>query len=188
MWARELTRVLVLLAVPALLLLGSVLGPPAPRDVAWVATVLAILLGGHMLLRRSQQSLLVKLAVYVAAIMSAYLIVNTVSGPQGLHVIVPGLVIALAAAIGGYVTLGSGRQFGTTPTDFLVLFVLFVLLLFGNLDVAARTLMDVIVYAIVLLYGCEVLITLLPVRRFNPLLLSALLTLTIVAIRGVATV
>ena len=61
--------------------------------------------------------------------------------------------------------------------------MLLALLIFGNVDIGARALVEIVIYAVVLLYSCEVLIN-LTVRRWNVLHLSTLASLTIMVLRG----
>jgi UDP-GlcNAc:undecaprenyl-phosphate/decaprenyl-phosphate GlcNAc-1-phosphate transferase len=182
---REAPRVLISIAVPALMLLGSVAVARVPRDVAVIAALLAVIVAAQIGRARAVESTLVRLAVYVAAIASVYLLINYPGGatPRPLQIAVLVLVAALAAAIGGYVKFASDNKFGTTPTDYLILFVVLALLIFGNFDIGVRDIVEIVVYAVVLLYSCEVLIG-LTFRRWNLLHLSTLATLTVMALRG----
>jgi UDP-GlcNAc:undecaprenyl-phosphate/decaprenyl-phosphate GlcNAc-1-phosphate transferase len=184
---REAPRVLISIAVPAFMLLGSVAVARVPRDVAVIAALLAVIVAAQIGRARAVESTLVRLAVYVAAIASVYLLINYPGGatPRPLQIAVLALVAALAAAIGGYVKFASNNRFGTTPTDYLILFVVLALLIFGNFDIGVRDIVEIVVYAVVLLYSCEVLIG-VTFRRWNLLHLSTLATLTVMALRGVA--
>ncbi len=184
-WAvRESPRVLITAAVPAMLLLGPLGVAHVPRDVALIAAALAAIVAMQIGRSRANGSMLVRLAVYVAAIASVYLFVNyPASLSRPLQPLALTLIAALALAIGGYLKFTSNQKFDTTPTDLLILFVMLALLIFGNLDIGARALVEIVVYAVVLLYSCEVLIN-LTVRRWNVLHLSTLASLTIMVLRG----
>jgi len=93
------------------------------------------------------------------------------------------VVAALVAAISGYLRFATDKKFGITPTDYLIVFVVLALLIFGSIDIGARAVVEIVVYAVVLLYGCEVLISFTS-RRWNALHLSTLAALTIMAVRG----
>lgn len=183
----EAPRLLISIAVPAVMLLGSVAVARVPRDVAIIAALLAVIVAAQIGRARAVESTLVRLAVYVAAIASVYLLINYPGGatPRPLQIAVMVLVAALAAAIGGHLKFASDHKFGTTPTDYLILFVLLALLIFGNLDIGVRDIVEIVVYAVVLLYSCEVLIG-STFRRWNILHLSTLATLTVLAYRGAA--
>jgi UDP-GlcNAc:undecaprenyl-phosphate GlcNAc-1-phosphate transferase len=181
---RESPRILITVSVPAMLLLGPLGVAHVPHDVAWIAAALAIIVAMQIGRARANGSALVRLAIYVAAIASVYLFINYPAAlSRPLQPLVLTLIAALAIAIGGYLKFASPQKFGTTPTDFLILFVMLALLIFGNLDMGARALVEIVVYAVVLLYSCEVLIN-LTVRRWNVLHLSTLASLTIMVVRG----
>jgi UDP-GlcNAc:undecaprenyl-phosphate GlcNAc-1-phosphate transferase len=182
---RESPRVLISVGVPAFMLLGSLWVARVPHDIALIAALLAVVVATEMGRARAIGSTLVRLAVYIAAIASVYLVVNYPGAVQRpVQFATFGIVGALVAAVSSYIRFGSGRKFGTTPTDYLIAFVVLALLLFGGIDIGVRTLVQIVVYAIVMLYGCEVLIGLTS-RRWNALHLSTLAALTIMALRGV---
>jgi len=181
---RQLPRVLMSISVPVLMLLGPVGVAHVPRDVAIVAALLAVAVALEIGRARANGSALVRLAVYVTAIASVYLLVNfpgSTSRPVQLASLV--IVVLLAAAIGSYLRFATDRSFGTTPTDYLILFVVLALMVFGDIDVSARTIIQIVVFTMVLLYSCEVLIGVTS-RRWNALHLSTLASLTIMALRG----
>jgi UDP-GlcNAc:undecaprenyl-phosphate/decaprenyl-phosphate GlcNAc-1-phosphate transferase len=172
-------------AVPTFMLLGSLWVTQVPHDVALVAALLAGILAAEIGRAKAVGSPLVRLVVYIAAVACVYLVVNypgAVHGP--VQLVTVGTLGAMVAGISGYLRFAPVKTFGTTPTDYLILFAVLALLLFGNLDVRARAFVEIVVYAVVVLYACEVMIGLIS-RRWNALHLSALAALTIMAIRGV---
>jgi UDP-GlcNAc:undecaprenyl-phosphate/decaprenyl-phosphate GlcNAc-1-phosphate transferase len=181
---REAPRILITVSVPAMLLLGPLGVAHVPHDVALVAAGLAAIVAMQIGRARANGSTLVRLAIYVAAIASVYLFIDYPAAlSRPLQPLVLALIAVLAIAIGGYLKFATDQKFGTSPTDFLILFVTLALLIFGNLDIGARALVEIVVYAVVLLYSCEVLIN-LTVRRWNVLHLSTLASLTIMVLRG----
>jgi UDP-GlcNAc:undecaprenyl-phosphate GlcNAc-1-phosphate transferase len=181
---RDLPRTVISVAVPAFMLLGSTWVARVPRDVALVAALLAAVVATEIGRARAIGSTPVRLAVYVAAIASAYLMVTypgAIQRPVELATI--GIIAALVVGISAYLRFASDKHFGTTPTDYLILLIVVALLVLGNIDIGARTLVEVVVYAVVLLYSCEVLIGVTS-RRWNALHLSTLAALTIMAVRG----
>jgi len=123
--------------------------------------------------------------VYVKATASAYLLINFpgAAAPHSVEIAALALVVALVASIGAYVPAASKDKFGTTPTDYLIVFALVALMILAAIDARARTLVEIIVFTVVLLYGCEVLIG-RSIRRWNGVNVATLLTLTIIALRG----
>lgn len=183
-WLRQLPRMLISVAVPCFMLLGSVSVAHVPRDVAIVAALLAAAVATEIGRSRANGSMLVRLAVYVTAISSVYLIINYPGATERtVQIATLAIVTLLAAAISGYVKFASDKTFGTTPTDYLILFLVLALLIFGSIDIDSRTIVEIVVYAVVLLYSCEVLIG-VSSKRWNALHLSTLASLTIMALRG----
>jgi UDP-GlcNAc:undecaprenyl-phosphate GlcNAc-1-phosphate transferase len=181
---RESPRMLISVAVPAFMLLGSLWVARVPRDFALVAALLAAVVATEMGRARAVNSVLVRLAVYVAAIATTYLLINYPGPTQGpVQFATLGIVAVLAAAVSGHLRFAADKKFGTTPTDYLIFVVVLALLIFGSLDGGSRALAVIVVYAIVLLYSCEVLIGLTS-RRWNGLHLATLASLTIMALRG----
>jgi hypothetical protein len=90
----------------------------------------------------------------------------------------------LAVSIAAYVRFISDRRFETTPTDYLILFGVLALAVFGNADIDARDTVKLVMYSIVLLYACEVAIARIP-RSRHLLQWSTLATLLTIAVRGV---
>ena len=76
------------------------------------------------------------------------------------------------------------QEFGTTPTDYLGVFGILALIAFGIADVGSRTIVELVAYAIVLLYGCEIVLGRAAARRWPLLHVSTVATLTILAFRG----
>ena len=166
------------------MLLGSLWVARIPRDVSLVAALLAAVVATQIGRARAIGSTMVRLAVYVAAISSVYLIVNFPGATERpVQMATLTLVTLLAAAISGYVKFAPNKTFGTTPTDYLILFIVLALLIFGSIDIDSRTIVEIVVYAVVLLYSCEVLIG-ISSKRWNTLHLSTLASLIIMALRG----
>jgi hypothetical protein len=127
----------------------------------------------------------VRVTVYVAAIASAYLFVcyPGVAAQRAIESATIAMIAALVLAIGAYIRFASKGRFDTTTTDFLIVFSLLALVVFAVIDSDSRALVEVIVYAVVLLYSCEVLIG-RALQRWSGFHVAALATLTIMGIRG----
>jgi UDP-GlcNAc:undecaprenyl-phosphate GlcNAc-1-phosphate transferase len=183
--ARTLPQRLIWIMAPALTLFGSLWSGHVPRDVGLVAALLAAVLAYELGFARAVRAQIIRLSVYVAAIASAYLAVNYpgVLAPRGVEVGAIALVACLVAAIAAYVRFGGDQKFSTTPTDYLTGFTVLALLVFAAIDAGSRPLVQIIVFAIALLYGCEVVIG-RTVKRWSAFNVTALVTLTILAVRG----
>jgi UDP-GlcNAc:undecaprenyl-phosphate/decaprenyl-phosphate GlcNAc-1-phosphate transferase len=186
---RELPQHLISLAAPALMLLGSMWVAHVPREIGVVAAVFAALLAVELWLARARplRTRVVRVSMYVAAIASAYLIVSYPghAAERAVEVGTMAVVAALVVAIGAYVRFANDAKFDTTPTDFLIIFALLVLIVLAGIDASAgsRALVEVVVYAVVLLYSCEVLIG-RTVQRWNGFNMAALAALAVMAVRG----
>jgi UDP-GlcNAc:undecaprenyl-phosphate GlcNAc-1-phosphate transferase len=170
--------------VPGVMLFGAVWVARVPRDFAIAALVLAAVVAAELLRPRASHSLVSRLAVYAAAIFSAYLlIIYPRAGDSPVQTLTLVIMLVLAGAIAVYVRFAARPAFGTTPTDYLVVFGLIALLAFGAVDTQSRAIVEMVAYATVLLYGCEVVLGL--ERRWPLLHVSTLATLAILAFRGV---
>jgi UDP-GlcNAc:undecaprenyl-phosphate GlcNAc-1-phosphate transferase len=183
---RDSSRLLIAVAAPAFMLLGSLWVARIPRDIGLVAALLAAVLAAELTFAHAVRSLVLRVTVYVAAIASAYLVISYpgIAAQRSVEMAAIATVAILVAAIGAYVRFTpGGKKFGTTPTDYLIVFTLIALMMVAGIDSSSRTLVEIVVSAVVLLYGCEVLIG-HTVERWNGFNVSTLATLTIMAIRG----
>lgn len=183
---RQMPLVVIAAVIAAVMLLGSFWIETVPRDFAVVSGMLAVILAVQMLRNRAAGSMLVRSAIYVTAVFSAYLIA-TYPGPARLPVetLTTAILAALAVAIAVFVRFVSDKRFEATPTDYLIAFGVLTLLAFGNADIHARATAKVVMSAIVLLYGCEVLIGRIT-GRWHILPCATLVTLVTLASRGLA--
>ena len=171
------------------MLLGSIWVASIPREVGLVAAVFAALLGVELWLARARplRTSVVRVTMYVAAIASAYLIVSYpgLTAPRAVETAAIAAIAALVVAIGAYVRFAVEDKFDTTPTDFLIMFALLALIVLAAIDSSAssRALVEIIVFAVVLLYSCEVLIG-RSVQRWNGFNMAALTSLIVMAVRG----
>lgn len=185
-WLRSAPLVVISVVVPSFMLLGSLWVETVPGDFAVVAGVLAAVIAAEMLRASSSggATLLARGSIYATAIFSAYLFINYpgVARPPVELATVLALGV-LAAAIAIHVRFATTRQeFGTTPTDYLIVFGVIALTVFGTIDSDSRSIVELVTYTTVLLYGCEVVISV--ARRSRLLHLSTLAVLMIMAVRG----
>jgi UDP-GlcNAc:undecaprenyl-phosphate GlcNAc-1-phosphate transferase len=185
-WLRRMPLLLISVVVPVFMLFSSLWVARVPPDFAIAAGILALVVAAEMLRARVTRSLAGRGAVYAAAIFSAYLLIfypGAAGAPvRGATIAVIGV---LAVAIAAYVRLSARQEFGTTPTDYLVVFGILALIVFGAANVGSRTIVELVAYAVVLLYGCEVVLGRTGPWRWPVLHVSTLATLTILAFRGV---
>ncbi len=174
------------LVVPAFVLGGTIWISHVPRDFAIISGVLTLLLALEMLLDRVRGSIVVRATVYVAAVFSAYLVIHypgSAAYPVTTFALFAVGALALATAI--FIRLTSKISFGTSPTDYLIVFGVLAIALFGNSYIAARDTAQLVVFSVVLIYGSEVIISRLQ-SRWHILNLATLAGLAILAMRGLA--
>jgi hypothetical protein len=155
-----------------------------PPDFAIAAAVLACIVVAEMLRARTRRSVATRAAIYAAAIFSAYLLIfypGAADVPVRAATIT--IIVTLALAIAMYVRLSTRQEFGATPTDYLVVFGILALIAFGAADIGSRAIVELVAFAVVLLYGCEILLG-AAVQRWPWLYVSTLATLAILAFRG----
>ena len=181
---RSLPLMTITIVVPMFMLYGALSVEAIPSDFGAVASALAALVLTQMVRRRGADSVIMKVALYVTAAFSAYLIVTYpgATGSLALH-LADVMVFVLAAAVGIFIRFLSDRKFSTTPTDFLVGFGLVALVMFNRSGSGANATTQFVTYAIVLFYGCEV-ISERVASRWHLLNWAALATLTIAGVRG----
>jgi len=180
---RDGPLLVILSAVPSFMLLGSLWVGTVPHDFAIVAGILAAVVAAEMFRTRAGDSLLVRASVYAAAIFCAYLFVNYPGvGAEPVRFVGQVTVLTLAGAIVIYMRFAAKQEFGTTPTDYLIVFGVLALAVFSGVEVNSRSVVELVALATVLLYGCEVVIA-LPARS-AALHVATLATLAILAVRG----
>jgi len=182
---RNVPLAVILALVPGFMLFGSVWVATVPRDFAIVAGLLAAVIAAEMLRAPAGVSLPARAAAYATAIFTAYLFVNYPgSGQTRIEPITVLALAALGVAIALHVRFVSMKQeFGTTPTDYLIAFGVLALMVFGVVDIDSRSIVELVAYTTVLLYGCEVVISV--AARSRVLHAACLAALTILAVRGV---
>jgi len=101
----------------------------------------------------------VRAAVYATVAFSAYLLTRY-PGPGGAQALtlVTVLVVLVAVLLALYIRFMASRQFGATPTDFLMVFGVLALIAFGSIDVRTMETVQFVSYVITLFYACEVVL------------------------------
>lgn len=170
--------------LPMFVVAGACVTEEVPRDFGVISGVLAVITVVELVLKREQGSLAMRLSIYVAAVFSSFLFAHF--GPTGdspAHLLSIGLIVLLAAAVGVFIRYTSDQNFGSTPTDYLIVFGVLALLVFGGMNNTGRATVQTIIYSVVLLYACEAMLW-QPMKRFNPLAMATVISLLTLAIRG----
>jgi UDP-GlcNAc:undecaprenyl-phosphate GlcNAc-1-phosphate transferase len=145
-------------AAPALLLLGSFAVAAVPHDFGVTAAALAALLVVEQVRTRGAGSGLTRTAHYAAAVFIAYLLAFHPGDAAVARVLPLVAMTVLGVAVACYARFSSRQEFGTTPTDFLVLFGVLALIAFGSIAADSRAVVQLVACAAVLLYGFEVVV------------------------------
>ena len=174
---------IVALAVPGYLLAAALSIPLVPRDFALISAVLAVICLIELFSRRKSLPFTVRGSIYVVVLFSLFLARGKASG--GL--LTPAFSFAyfglLAMAVAFAVRYSAEIEFQTTPMDYLILLGVVMIGIGGGRLLQFQELSSVIVKAVILLYGCEVVIE--KVRgRWNLLNIVTTLALAILAYKG----
>ncbi len=186
-WLRALPFAFIFTAVPAFMLLCSVWVESVPRDFGMVAAMLAVVLAVQIGRNRAAGSLIVRAAIYVAAIFSVYLFTLYPGAEVSPVTRIANIgMICLALAIGVFVRFLAERRFQTTPTDYLILFGVLALVAFDSIDIRDGATAQFITYAILLFYGCELIVSRIAVSRhvFHFATLAVLVILSVRPLLG----
>ncbi len=159
---REVPARVVGFLTPAVIVAGALWTARVPRDIGIAAGVLGLVgLAAALALRASMplHSLTVRVTAYMATVFSAYLCIFF-PGELQEPVRWAGLAIMaiLAASIAIYIRYTAERPFGTSPTDYLIILGVIALVVFGRGHADAHRTVELMVYSIVVLYGCEVIV------------------------------
>lgn len=183
--AKNLPLSTIAFLLPTFLIAGSCLTGEVPRDFGVVSGVLVVITLVELVLKREQGSLSIRLSIYVAAVFSSYLFSHF--GPTGdspMRLLSVALIVVLAIAVAIFIRYTSDQTFGSTPTDYLIVFGVLALLVFGGMNNTVRATVQTIIYSVVLLYGCEAMLWHAPNKRLNPLVLATLICLVTLSVRG----
>lgn len=180
--ASGLPLLTISIILPAFMLAGSLFSHSVPRDFGVVSAVLTLMIAVEMLRRRD--SVAMRLGMYVAAVFASYLFIKFPPhiGLPVQHISMV-FIVLLAVAIGIFVKYSTTIKFGTTPTDYLIGFGVLALVVFGGIDVKARETVQIIMYAVVLLYACEAILGRYA-GRWHVLNVATMLCLLSMAVRG----
>lgn len=173
------------LAIPLFLVGGAVSVVEVPRDFAVISAVLFAGLLAELLFGRSRQSIIVRGVVYIAAVFVAYLF-GTESGldPRLLSRIQLVYFLVLAAAVGLTIRYSQEVSFRTTPTDYLLVFIVLAVGVLPGEIFSGNAVATGMVQAVIIIYGCELLMH-RDGSRWNALSVASLAALGLFAVRGI---
>jgi UDP-GlcNAc:undecaprenyl-phosphate GlcNAc-1-phosphate transferase len=178
---------LVITAItPVVMLLTAVWVARIPSDFAEAAAVLAVVAASQLLWPRALKPALLRLAIYATAIFPAYLMITYPEAiPHIVQSVTIAVIIVLAVAIAAYIRFGAEQRFGTTPTDYLIACGVAALMVFGTIEVNSRSVVEAVLFAIVLMYACEIIVGSPPGSPSRRVLqFSTLGSLLIITLRG----
>jgi len=178
---------LVITAItPLVMLLSAFWVAGVSPDFAVAAAVLAVLCAVQLLWPRTASPTLLRFAIYATAILPAYLLISYPGAiPRALQILIIAVIGVLAVAVAVYVRFGGDQRFRTTPTDYLIVCGAGALTAFGSVEVNSQRVVEAVLFAVVLMYACEVIVASTPGSSSRRLLqLSTLGTLLIVTFRG----
>jgi len=177
------TRVVVV-TIPLFFVITSLTAIYVPKDFSLISVVLLIALLIYILSNGAKDSIVMQIINYVTAAFVVYLETKYFRIlPVSMELVDMSYFITLAVALGLAVRYSGQLEFRTTPTDYLMIFVvLFVGFWLHNLPEKAE-IGIIAAKLIVLFYGCEFIITHAR-RKWNALNLSAVVSLSVLALRG----
>lgn len=172
----------VALAIPFLFIFVSLWADKIPRDFGIVSAVLIIFLL-YFLFVGKKSTIMFQAINYAAAAFIVYLSVHYNNSHSQFEKFELVYFFLLALGIGLAVRYAGEFKFRTTPMDYLVIFVVILasILLYKQPEQADLGYMAV--KLIILFYGCELIITRMK-SQWNMLNISTLLTLSVLAVRG----
>lgn len=174
---------IVCVAVPIYVLAAGLLIDEVPRDFAVISAVLFAVTVAELMFGSIALTFALRAASYVAAIFTVYL-VNQNTWPSW-HIVDAAYFALLALAIALTVRFASDHNFRTTPMDYLLIFGLITIAVLGDRFLPAKEIASLIIKAMILLYGCEVIIERTP-RRWNLLNASTAVIFATLAVKGLA--
>ena len=152
---------LVHVAVPMYLLWGAFWVDNVPVDFGWTGLIIAALLLTGLVLRRSPvAAYITRVAVYGTAASLVYLVQHHSEGlPENYNLLQTVFFIVLALAIGFAVRYMRDAEFNTTPTDYLLVFLVVATAAFAQDGQRINDFAGMVAKIAILFYGCELIIT-----------------------------
>jgi UDP-GlcNAc:undecaprenyl-phosphate GlcNAc-1-phosphate transferase len=174
----------VLYGISAFLIAGALFSTAIPVDFTFSAMALLALLVLRLMIGSGIWYLPLRLLSYVTVVFVVYLL-NTyqpaqLSGFDPLTYIFFGVMVL---AIGLSIRFEEMGEFRVTPMDYLIALVVLGIALLARGNIVDSVMMAVALKAIILFYGCEVVLTRIE-SRWNLFTVSVLASLLIISVRG----
>ncbi len=177
----QLALKIVGVLLPVYLLLGVLLVKNVPSDFGSIALLLLVVMLADIYFDKSNNMLL-HTGAYIAIIFVGYLTTFSEQFSQAVNFdLTFSILIALMIAI--VVRYSSEKRFQTSPMDYLIVFGVLAIAVFGGRYLQVQGVAIMVVKTMIMLYGCEVLYTHVA-KRFSFLNISALITMAIMGFRG----
>ena len=173
---------IVKFAIPAYLIFASLLVESVPRDFGMVAIIFLSIMLIDLLYYKEANGVSVRGGVYIAAIFSIYLMEHSQRASE-LPVVDILFFFILAISIAVVVRYAADKKFETSPMDYLIVFGVFAIAVFGGRYLQIKDTGILIVKGMIILYGCELLFTRME-KRWNSLNISTLIVLIILGYRS----
>jgi UDP-GlcNAc:undecaprenyl-phosphate GlcNAc-1-phosphate transferase len=174
----------VLYGISAFLIAGAFISTSIPVDFTLAATGLLALLVLRLIMGPRVWFLPLRLLSYVTVVFVVYLL-NTYQPAflSGFDPITYMFFGALVMAIALSVRLEEVRAFNVTPMDYLIALVVLGIAVLEKGDIVDAGMMAIALKAIIMFYGCEVILTRME-SRWNIFTVSVLASLFIISVRG----
>jgi UDP-GlcNAc:undecaprenyl-phosphate GlcNAc-1-phosphate transferase len=184
-WLINIPYGVIFYGISAFLVAGALMATNIPVDFTLAAGALFLLLLFRLLAGQQAWFLSLRLLIFMAIIFVVYLL-NTyqpvyLSGADPVTYVFFGLLLA---ATGFSIRFMNEGDFNVTPTDYLVVLAVLVLVVLASKQIVDSRMTAITLKSIILLYGCELILSRMR-SRWNVFTVSALLSLLVVGVRGV---
>ena len=167
--------------LPIYLLIGILLVEDVSSDFGIIASVLFAIMLADLFFRKSKGFFL-HTGAYITVIFIGYLTTFSERFSQVVNFdLTFSVLIAMSIAI--VVRYSTDKKFQTSPMDYLIVFGVLAMAVFGGRYLQAQGVGIMVVKTMIMLYGCEVLYTHVE-KRFNFLNISAIVVMAIMGYRG----
>lgn len=183
----RLAENIVVIFLSALLVIGALVSREVDTAVGLVAGGLFVAAASSFAVSvKRSNSLIFRFSAQSLAVLIVYLTVQFPSGNtlQAMAMSTPvfivlGIVLAIA------IRMTSEDVFKTTATDYLILFGLITVSIFGRDTMEVRQISDVVTHSVIAIYACEFSCRAVSTRK-SPLPIAVIASLGVFAVRGLA--
>lgn len=171
--------------IPGYLILVNISAAGAPDDVALAAAVMLVVMLLDLLFGHRDASIIVRAGIYIAVVFTVY--IGVAHAPEWLYgheswTAVFFWVTAVAIAVN--LRFSEREAFVLTPFDYLLVCAIIGVAVIGQDQLLSGDTTAAVVQAVILLYGCELLLSATR-RRLTVLNIATLLSLGVICVIGV---